>query len=157
MKVDHINAFYVAIQEIFKLMLDLDVEKGELRIVEDMVSSKDANVLLGITGDLKGSILFGFPKHMALEMVNIMSGVDMDEIDTFVSSALGEVVNIIGGNALTSLSNYDYICNMAPPQIIVGKYKSISMASERSLLIPLETEIGKFDVNVFLAEAKNIN
>lgn len=155
MRVEHVNAFYVAIQEVFKLMLDLGVEKGELRIVEDMVSSKDANVLLGITGDLKGSILFGFSNNMALKMVNIMSGVDMDKIDTFVSSALGEIVNIIGGNAVTSLSNYNYMCNIAPPQIIVGKYKSISMASERSLLIPLNTEIGKFDVNIFLAETKN--
>ncbi|HHV38859.1 MAG TPA: chemotaxis protein CheX [Tepidimicrobium sp.] len=155
MKVEHVNAFYVATQEVFKTMLDLGVEKGELRIVEDMVSSKDANVLLGITGDLKGSILFGFPNDMALKMVNIMSGVDMDKIDTFVSSALGEIVNIIGGNAVTSLSNYNYMCNIAPPQIIVGKYKSISMASERSLLIPLNTEIGKFDVNIFLAETKN--
>ncbi|NLJ98885.1 MAG: chemotaxis protein CheX [Tissierellia bacterium] len=152
MKAEHINAFYTATQEVFRLMLDMEVEKGNLELVEDMVSSNDANVLLGITGDLKGSILFGFPNKMALEMVKIMSGMEMKKIDTFVSSALGEVANIIGGNAATNLTNHDCICDIAPPQVIIGKYKSISMASERSLLIPLKTEIGEFDINIFLAE-----
>ena len=34
---------------------------------------------------------------MTLEMVRIMSGLEMKTIDSFVSSALGEVANIIGG------------------------------------------------------------
>ena len=51
-----------------------------------MINSKDANVSLGVTGDLKGSILFRFTKAMTLEMVKIMAGMEMDEIDVFVSS-----------------------------------------------------------------------
>jgi len=38
---------------------------------------------------------------MTLEMVKILSGMEMDKIDNFASSALGEMANIIGGNALT--------------------------------------------------------
>lgn len=133
-------------------MLDLDVEKGELEVIEGMISGKNANVLLGVTGDLKGSILFSFTDDMTLEMVKIMSGMEMKTIDNFVSSALGEVANIIGGNALTNLTTYNYICDIVPPQIIVGEYKSISMANKRALMIPLMTDIGDFNINIFLAE-----
>jgi len=152
MKAEYVNAFYKATQDVFNLMLDLDVEKGELEVIEGMISGKNANVLLGVTGDLKGSILFSFTDDMTLEMVKIMSGMEMKTIDNFVSSALGEVANIIGGNALTNLTTYNYICDIVPPQIIVGEYKSISMANKRALMIPLMTDIGDFNINIFLAE-----
>lgn len=152
MKVEHINSFYAATQDVFKLMLDLDVEKGDLKAIEGMVSGKDANVMLGVTGDLKGSILFGFPEDMTLEMVEIMSGMKMKKIDNFVSSALGEVANIIGGNAMTNLTSQNIICDIVPPQVSIGEYKSLSMASKKSLLLPLKTKIGEFNINIFLAE-----
>ncbi|CAK7086520.1 chemotaxis protein CheX [Tissierella carlieri] len=152
MKAEYLNSFYKATQDVFRLMLDTDVEKGQLKAIEGMVCSKDANVILGVTGDLKGTILFSFTSDMTLEMVRIMSGMEMHEIDNFVSSALGEVANIIGGNAVTNLTEYNYICDIAPPQIIIGEYKSISMANKLALLLPLKTHIGEFDINVFLAE-----
>lgn len=152
MKAEYINSFYKATQDVFRLMLDLDVERGEIGIVEGMINGRDANVILGVTGDLKGSILFSFTKPMTLDMVKIMSGMEMKDIDNFVSSALGEVANIIGGNAMTNLTGYNYICDIVPPQVIIGDNKSISMANEKALMIPLRTNIGEFDVNIFLRE-----
>ncbi len=90
MKAEYLNPFFTATKDVFKLMLDLEIKKGNVTIVDDMVSSKDANVILGVTGDLQGSVFFAFPKEMALDMVKIMSGMKLDEIDNFVSSALGE-------------------------------------------------------------------
>lgn len=150
MKVEYINSFYEATQDVFRLMLDLEVERGDLSVVEGLTKGKDANILLGVTGDLKGTAFFSFPKKMTLEMVEIMAGMELDEIDVFVSSALGEVANIIGGNAVTNLTNHDYICDITPPQIIVGEYKSMSMANEKALVIPMKTDIGEFDISIFL-------
>ncbi len=153
MKAEYANPFYIATKEVFRLMLNLEAQRGELRVVKDMVPSNDASVLLGVTGDLKGSILFSFTTDMTLEMVKIMSGMEMSENDSFVSSALGEVANIIGGNAVTKLSEHKYICDIVPPQVFVGQHKSLSMASGKSLVLPLKTEIGEFDINIFLKEA----
>jgi len=152
MKAEYINSFYKATKDVMQLMLDVDTEKGNLQLIEDMVSSKDANVVLGVTGDLKGTILFGFPREMTLEMVKIMSGMEFDTIDSFVSSALGEVANIIGGNAITMLTENNYICDIVPPQIFIGEYKSFSMANEKALLLPLITSLGEFEINICLRE-----
>ena len=54
-------------------MLNLETQRGDLRVIKDMVPSNDASVLIGVTGDLKGSILFSFSTDMTLEMVKIMS------------------------------------------------------------------------------------
>lgn len=152
MKAEQINSFYKAVKDVFQLMLDLEVEKGDLQLIEDMVNSKEANVLLGITGDLQGSVLFSFDSQMVLDMVERMSGMEMNKIDNFVSSALGEIANIIGGNAVTNLTSYNYKCDITPPQVSIGNYKSLSMANKKVLLVPLKTGLGEFDINVFLAE-----
>jgi len=152
MKAEYINFFYQATNDVFKLMLNMETEKKNLSVLEDMISSKDVNVHLGITGDLKGNVLFGFPKDMAIEMIKIMSGMEMDKIDSFASSALGEIGNIIGGNALTNLSKNKYVCDIAPPQVFVGKYKSFSLDNEKILQLTLKTDIGEFDISIFLKE-----
>lgn len=152
MKAEYVNSFYGAAKDVFKLMLDLEVERGELSVVEGLAPSKDANINLGVTGDIKGNVLFSFTEEMTLEMVKIMAGMEMNEIDVFVSSALGEVANIIGGNAITNLSKYDYKCDITPPQIIIGEHKSISMVNKKALVIPMKTEIGEFNISIFLPE-----
>jgi len=152
MRAEYINSFYKATQDVFQLMLDLEVKKNGIKVIDDMVSSRYANAIIGVTGDLKGTILFSFTKEMTLEMVNIMSGMSMNEIDHFVSSALGEVANIIGGNAITILTSHNFICDIVPPQIFIGEYKSISMANKKALQLTLGTHIGEFDISIFLTE-----
>jgi len=152
MKAEYLNPFFLATKDVLKLMLDLEVQKGNVQILNEMLTSSDANVILGVTGELQGSILFGFPKNMTLEMVKIMSGMALTEIDSFVSSALGEIANIIGGNAVTHLASQGYSCDIVPPQVIVGDYKAMSMASKQAIKLSMITKIGEFDVSVFLAE-----
>jgi chemotaxis protein CheX len=150
MKAEYINSFYKATKEVFQLLVDIEPKRGELKLIEELANDKDANVKLGVKGDLKGSILFSFPKEMTLELVKIMSGMEMDKIDKFTTSALGEIANIIGGNAFIFLSEQNLTCDITPPQIFIGEYKSSPIEKEKALLLPLSTPIGEFDITINL-------
>lgn len=152
MKAAYIEPFIKAASDVFSLMMDLDIDRGELRVSEELIPSKDASVLIGVTGDLSGSILYSFSEDMILQMVEIMSGMKVSDIDSFVASALGEVANIISGNAVTYLSSISYTCDIVPPQVIIGRNTSLSMATEKALIVPLKTSIGEFDIYVTLRE-----
>ncbi|NLJ40832.1 MAG: chemotaxis protein CheX [Clostridiales bacterium] len=151
MRAEYIKPFLTATNDVFKLMLDMEPQRKDMRVVDDMIASRDANVILGITGDLQGSVFLGFSREMALEMVKIMSGMDMNVIDSFASSALGEIGNIIAGNALSGLEEAGFICDIVPPQVFIGEYKAFPLAGNQALLLSLTTPIGDFDVSVFLA------
>jgi chemotaxis protein CheX len=151
-RVAYVEPFVRAARDVFKLMMDLEATRGELWACDELMPSKEASVAIGVTGDLLGSILYSFPKEMTLKMVEIMSGMAIEELDSFVASALGEVANIISGNAVTHLSNNNYNCNIVPPQIVLGKNVSLSMASKRALVVPMETRIGQFDIFITLSE-----
>lgn len=152
MKAEYVNSFYKATKDAFQLLVDMEPQRGELKVLEELTSNKDAIVKLGVVGDLKGAILFSFTQNMTLELVRIMSGMEMDKIDNFASSALGEIANIIGGNAFTLLSEYNYTCDIAPPQVFIGEYKSLPAEKEKILLLPLVTPIGEFDISINLKE-----
>ena len=153
MNVDYINPIYSAANQVFKNMFDLEVEKGELDVFEDIVPTKEANVNISVTGELKGTILFSFPKEMALQMVEDMAGMETEKFDKFVASAIGELANIISGNALNNLSEKNFECNIAPPQISLGENKTYSTATDKILVIPLITDYGKFDLSVAIRQA----
>ena len=47
MRAEYINSFFKATKDVFNLMLDIDPVKKDLQVVEDLIASKDASVMLG--------------------------------------------------------------------------------------------------------------
>lgn len=152
MKAEFVNPFFQALREVFKLMLDLEITKSSLAAKKDMVSENEVTVAIKLTGDISGSVLFSFPESTTLEMVKIMSGMELHKLDSFVTSALGEVSNIISGNAVTYLSQANYHCDILPPQIAITEKSSSDLASEQTLTIPLQTSIGGIRLNFAIDE-----
>ncbi|NLL49525.1 MAG: chemotaxis protein CheX [Firmicutes bacterium] len=150
MRVEYINPFYQATVDVFRVMLSMEPQRGTLRAVEELVPVSEANVGIGVTGDLRGSLLYSFPASMALEMVKIMSGMEMTKLDAFVTSALSEVANIISGNALTYLARNSLTCDISPPQAFVGSKGSMAMSTEKAIVLPLITDIGTLEVSISL-------
>ncbi len=153
MKAEYVNPFFHATREVFKLMLDLDINRCDRAKSESCFIGKEVSAVIEITGDLTGIILYRFPEEMILEIVKIMSGMEIDTLDSFVTSALGEMSNIISGNATTNLFAQNYTCDIRPPKIMVGEYKP-NFPTKEVLSVPLETSIGNMVIEVSLKENK---
>ncbi|NMA67911.1 MAG: chemotaxis protein CheX [Desulfitobacterium sp.] len=122
MSKDLLAPFSNAASQTFKLMLDLDVTTDMVETSESLHDNKEKiGIVIEITGDLAGEVMYSFPKDTTLEMVKIMSGMEFSEIDEFVKSALGEIANIISGNAMTGLSQNQLSCDIRPPQIVESR------------------------------------
>lgn len=146
MDAKYLNPIISATDSVFKTMLSLEPTKGNVSVQEDLVTDKEANVIIGMTGDIKGSIVYSFSQDMALKVVEAMSGMEMQELDKFVTSAMGELGNIISGKATTGLAAHDLNCDIAPPQIVTGKNINISSGGDKVLMVKFATDLGEFDV-----------
>lgn len=146
MDVKYLNPIISATDSVFKTMLSLEPKKGDISVQEDLVTDKEANVIIGMTGDIKGSIVYSFSQPMALKVVEAMSGMEMKKLDKFVTSAMGELGNIISGQATTGLAEHDLNCDIAPPQIVTGKNINISSEADKVLKVNFVTDLGEFDV-----------
>lgn len=116
MTTDLYAPFLDATRNVFALMLDLsDIEdrpSGGEHFAEDALS-----ISIGVIGDLTGEVLYHFPKETSLNMVTIMSGMELDAVDEFVTSAISEIANIISGNVLTLLADSSLKCDILPPAL----------------------------------------
>lgn len=150
MKPDVVTPFADAACQTFKLLLDVDaLADAAEKIKECKDDTCRTEVAVGITGDLSGEVLYRFPTETILEIVKIMSGMEFTKIDEFVMSALGEVANIISGNAVTGLSSQDITCDILPPKILEGEPLSAS-ETEYVFSTRVKTEIGDVEVLLLL-------
>lgn len=135
--------------EAFKLMLDLDVSAGEPEQVALVPGEEDRlNIIIGMTGDMNGEILYRFPKETALEMVKIMcGGMEIAEVDDFVTSAMGEIANIISGNAMTGLSEQNIICDILPPVVMVDELPSAGTGNP-VVCSQIQTPVGGLELEI---------
>lgn len=113
---DIYKAFVDAINNVFKLVLN--ISDISVHSSEEFTCDDEIDIAVGIVGELQGEVLYRFPVATSLSMVNIMSGMEFEDVDIFVTSAISEIANIISGNVLTSLSDdmqkYD-ILDILPP------------------------------------------
>ena len=141
--------FTKATSEVFKLLLDLDVSTGTPEVSDGAADTAGKiSIVIGITGDLSGKILYRFPVETTLEMVKIMSGMEIEEIDEFVTSALGEVANIISGNAMTDLSSQQIVCDILPPQVVSGDDQHLCSGDVPITHAKVETPIGILELDI---------
>lgn len=107
------DPFLEATRSVFELMLDLsDIHDGP---ADQFNAGDELDISIGVIGDLTGQVIYRFPQATSLNMVNIMSGMEMDSVDEFVTSAISEIANIISGNVLTILSERQLSCDILPP------------------------------------------
>ena len=155
MKSELLTSFSDAASQTFKLLLDLDVITDSAQAPENNDKKEypeNIDVVIEITGDLSGEVMYSFPKDTTLEMVKIMSGMEFKEIDEFVKSALGEIANIISGNALSGLSQAQLVCDIRPPKIIEGR--TFTVGEGCSLYrAKVKTSIGDVELNLHSTRA----
>lgn len=142
MKPEYDNPFCQAVRDVFKLMLDIDVNPAEANQGTGLELGQEVTVQVGLTGDVTGSIVFHFPEQMTMEMVKLLCGMEVDKVDAFVTSALAEMSNIISGNATTLLAQANCVCDILPPQISLGESCIPMAATCQCGKVPLQTEIG---------------
>ena len=115
MVVDLYTPFLAATRNVFQLMLDLtDVTDQS---AEGFQRGDALSIAIGVSGDLTGEVIYLFPRVTSLQMVSVMSGMEVDSVDEFVTSAVAEIANIISGNVLTLLSDDHLACDILPPEL----------------------------------------
>ena len=153
MRAEYVNPIFKAVTEVFKAMLDIEVLRGTTNEVVD--GRQEVDIKINVTGDVSGSILFQFPENTTFNIVQIMSGMEMNKLDGFVTSAMGEMSNIISGNAASYLFSRNYHCDITPPEIMVtNPAKSSDKGFPDTLSIPLHTKIGNMKIHISLKETK---
>ena len=150
MRVEHMQPFVSAAAYVLKQELNVEVERGDLSLTETDYTTKDVTVLIGVTGELEGTVLFGTTEEMAMNIVYEMTGERKVFYDETCESAIAELGNVISGRAMALLEDQGIHCTISPPTVITGRGTIISAVNMRRLIVPLHTRLGTLDIAISL-------
>ncbi|PWJ49510.1 chemotaxis protein CheX [Faecalicatena contorta] len=113
-----INAWYTVLESFSSKPIML----AEVHPSKTPADNQDILVLMGVIGDVNGQVILSMNvktgQALASEMLGGMEVTDQDEL---VTSAIGEICNMIMGNACLHIASTDTGVDITPPTIICNQ------------------------------------
>lgn len=150
--VDFINPFLAAVVSVLGTMAQIEARPGKPYINVKGLAVGDVTGLIGVTGHAKGSISLTLEQGAILAIVNNMLMESYVEINADIVDAVGELTNMVAGQARAALSEQGMSFQASTPTVVVGKGHKIQHAAKAPILaIPFSTDQGSLVVEVCFA------
>lgn len=144
MKVEHINPFISAIKEVLNENFGMGMVAKKPFLKEYPAKLSDLIIMIGITGKLRGQVIFNMKESMGKMIASkMMMGMPVDKIDDMAESAISEMGNMVMGHVATNFSKDGMIIDITPPTLLIGSGVLVNSISKRALCIPFECPKGE--------------
>lgn len=147
MKIEYIQPFINATRKVLGTMANLESKpmKPYLKNELDSVALGNISSVIELTGECRGSIGLSFETNCILKVASGMLGEVYEELDDEVADMVGELVNMISGDARRQLVKLGFSFSAGIPKISKGKDHKLQHAvNERIIVIPFQTTAGSF-------------
>lgn len=149
----HISAFLEATKAVFDAMVRLPVtfEKPQLGSGR---ANYDVSGVIGLSGDVVGSVIIGFTKTSAGPIASALAGSPLEVGSPDFADAIGELSNMIAGGAKAKFEGQSV--SIGCPSVVVAPAHQISSPSgSSSICIACNTSVGSFVIDVTIQSSTN--
>jgi chemotaxis protein CheX len=149
MDVKFINPFLQGTIEVIKKMAFIEPRPGKVYLKQTALAHGDVSGIIGITGDMVGSLAISFGETCICHLLSSMLGEAFSEANQDVFDGVGELTNMISGVARTHMEKEGLLVYAAIPSVVYGKNHTINhILNAPSIVIPFVTDQGAFVVDV---------
>lgn len=149
MKVEIVNSFLEATVSVIKTMSSVDLTPGKPFIKKGSISTGDISGIVGMAGESEGSLSLSFSKECILYIVSSMLGEPFTDITEEVKDAVGELTNMISGDARRRMETTGILYHGAIPSVISGPNHEIRHVTKDPIIsIPFDSANGGFHLEL---------
>jgi chemotaxis protein CheX len=147
-----ITPFIASVQNVFSTMLQLPVTVKDPVVKTTPSTTYDVSGIIGMSGDVVGSVVLSFPKQTAQRLVALFTGTDMKVDDPDFPDAIGELTNMVSGNAKGMFAGKKKV-QISCPSVVVGENHQVSRPKDLPcIVIPCVTDCGEMVLEVAIQE-----
>ena len=148
---EYVNPFLEAAGVVFKSILGVDLRKGKLVIKESPTPSMDISIMIGITGDITGQVIYSMELHTVRKIADALApGLSDEQLKHEYNDIIGELANMITGNAMNLFASNAKVIDITTPTVIEGKNLNINMLKQVTLGVNLYSPMGQIELNIAL-------
>lgn len=152
MRVEYINPFSEAAYNILSQVLEGDLKRGDLYLKANCMPVMGVAAIVGLAGDVEGRVIFDMTLDTALKIASAMNMEELPEFDELARATITELANLITAQAVTKLHDLGFRFDLTPPALFTGSNMEISSSDIEALIVPIETELGKVEINVAIRD-----
>jgi chemotaxis protein CheX len=146
----YIQPFIDVCKNVFKEFVGTELIEGRPYFAEtNALSEWDISAVIGLTGEARGAVVISMRKNLVIKLTDMLTNTKHKDIDDEVIDAIGEIINIIAGNAKKGLEQ-DFHLVISLPTIVQGKDHSIKWPNSQARIICIP-------FNIFGNEAFNLS
>ena len=128
-------------------MAGITVTPGKFFVKHDKNALGEITAIIGVTGHRVGSIAVSFSRESATALVKGMLGDDVEDLEQDMRDAVGEITNMISGQARACLADAGAVIHGSTPTIVIGDDIEIEHHTQAHVIvIPFTTPDDKFAV-----------
>ena len=149
MDVNLINPFIESTLHVLQTMAATKARAGKPYLKKDQGARGDVSSVIGLMGEVSGTISVSFTESCILAIVSSMFGEEVKEVNDEIGDAVGEIANMISGQARQKLEESGRSLKAAIPTVIRGPDHTISHLTKHPIVaIPFATDRGEFTIEV---------
>ncbi|MFO0945824.1 MAG: chemotaxis protein CheX [Planctomycetota bacterium] len=147
MKVELINPFVSATVHVFKTMFSTELKRGQVYLRKPDQSHGGVSGVIGLSGQALGTAAIIVSDSTAIKITERFLGMDIADVNEDVVDCIGEVINMVAGNAKAQMEQYHLSISL--PSIVRGKDHLIEFPSNVTpICIPFTSDIGDLMVQI---------
>jgi chemotaxis protein CheX len=147
------NTFIAAAGDVLASETGLRVLRGPLSLERDAYVTGDVTVLISLVGDIGGIVFFSMALDTAKAILSTILGQTFAELNELARSGIGELANVMAGQATNRLGALGCAAQVSVPTLVVGAGSRISTLDIDRLVAHLDTELGTIRLDLALREA----
>lgn len=149
---EYIQGFSDSFLIFFEMMTEWEVCASPFFVKHDPFCQSDLSARMNLRGSLDGSVCVSFQKDVALHLVSEMIGETYTLVNASVRDGIGEVVNIVTGNAKKKFSDLGLNFTIGLPTLFTGKQLAHPNCPKiPCTVLPYQTPYGKAFLEVCAA------
>lgn len=132
----YIQPFVKVCELVFQKFCKIEVKPGRVYFITRDEYGKlwDISGIIGLSGEVIGAVAISMNDQTAIKITKSLTGKDHSAFDNDVTDAIGEIINIIAGNAKKDFEE-DLRIKISLPSIVKGKNHTIIWPSEKTRII----------------------
>ena len=146
-----INPFINATLNVLETMASIKSEAEKPFLKKDNVAKGDISGVVGFTGETNGTVFITFDESCIVKVVSNMFGEQINEINDEIKDAVGELTNMISGQARKELEEIGKVFQGTIPTVVTGKDHELQpLTKGPKVAIPFKTDSGNITIEVVL-------
>ena len=149
----YIQPFVAAAKRVFETMIEVPLSLGKPSLKRGNEVPYEISGIIGLSGNVSGCVVISLSREVAFQLVSALVGEPVTEMNEDCTDAIGEIANMIAGNAKTDFPGTGNAISV--PSVVIGKHKVSYPSGIPIIFIPCRTTQGEMIIEIAIKKKEN--